>query len=109
MGEEVRRLEEGGDGGEQDHVHDHVHGQGVVRGKRKHGGEGKECIPLTEGGGGGEEGEQRRRRKGGRISNLMKTFELGEKQRNKITFYILKKDGHPTARAKLLRMGWSGN
>ena len=69
VGEEVRRLEEGGGGGE------HVLDQGVVvGGKRKHGEEDKECISLTGGGGGGE-GEQKRKRKGGRVSNLMKLFK----------------------------------
>ena len=35
----------------------------------------------------------------------MKTFEQGEKQKNKITFYILEKDGHPSAGAKLRERG----
>ena len=35
----------------------------------------------------------------------MKTFEQGEKQSNKITFYILKKDGHPSAGVKLRESG----
>ena len=88
MGEEIRRLEGGRVGG----------------GKRKQGegeGEDKGCISWTEGGGGGG----RRRRKGGRVSKLMKTFEQGEKQTNKITFYILKKDGHPSAGVKLRESG----
>ena len=89
VGEEVRRLEGGRVGG----------------GKRKQGegeGEDKGCISWTEGGGGGG----RRRRKGGRVSKLMKTFEQGEKQTNKITFYILKKDGHPSAGTKLREIAW---
>ena len=64
MGEEVRRLEEGGE-----HVYDRV----VGGGKRNHGEEHKECISLIRGGGGGE-GEQRRKRKGGRVNKIMKTF-----------------------------------
>jgi hypothetical protein len=91
VGEEVRRLE----------------GRRVVGGKRKHGdgeGEDKRCIPWTEGGGGGGR-KRRKRRKAGRVSNILKTFEQGEKQRNKITFYILKKDGHPSAGEKLRESG----
>jgi hypothetical protein len=98
VGEEVRRLEEGGEGGE------HVQDQGVVGGKRKHGEEDKECILLTEGGGGWE-GGQRKKRKGGRVSNLMNTFEQGDRQRNKITFYTLKNYGHPSAGTKLCASG----
>ena len=87
--EEVRRLE----------------GGGAVGGKRKHWEEeDKECIPLTEGEGEGGR-EQRKRRKGGRVSKITKTFEQGEKQKNKITFYILKNDGHPSARLKLCESG----
>ena len=35
----------------------------------------------------------------------MKTFEQVEKQKNKITFYILKTDGHPSPGAKLCASG----
>ena len=63
-----------------------------------------ECILLTEGGGGWE-GGQRKKRKGGRVSNLMKTFEQGDRQRNKITFYTLKNYGHPSAGTKLCASG----
>ena len=76
VGEEVRRLEEGGE---------HVHDQVVGGGKRNHGEEDKECIYLI-GGGGGREGEQRRKRRGGRVSNIMKTFEQGDKIKLHSTF-----------------------
>ena len=60
----------------------------------------------------GREGERRRKRRGGGVSNIVNTFEQGEKQRNKITSYILKtgvkkqgEDGHPSPLAKLCASG----
>ena len=63
-----------------------------------------ECTSLIERRR-GREGEQRRKRRVGRVSNIVKTFEQGDKQKNKITFYILKTDGHPSPGAKLCAGG----